>query len=69
MDVSIRDRLELVGGPLGIFVALVGIGTLIGQPWQYATGGGAVTVLQVLGALSAIGVGAGIVYLVHVVGS
>ncbi|MFB6267112.1 MAG: hypothetical protein ABEI31_05595 [Halodesulfurarchaeum sp.] len=68
MDVAIRDRLHLVGVPLGIFVALVGLGTLVGQPWQYS-GSGIVTILQLIGALAAIAIGAGLVYLSSVVGS
>lgn len=62
-----QDRLELIGVPVGIFIALVGLGTLAGQPWQYSAGGAPVMVLQILGALGAIAVGASLVYLTHFV--
>lgn len=68
MDVF-QDRLDWVGVPVGLFVALVGLGTLLGQPWQYSAGGTLVTLLQIVGALAAIGIGIGLVYLVHVVES
>lgn len=66
METPFRDRLDWVGSLVGAFVALVGLATLAGQPWQY-TGGAAVMVLQILGALSAVAIGLGLVYLVHVV--
>lgn len=68
MDVF-QDRLDVVGIPVGLFVALVGLGTLIGMPWQYSAGGAVVTVLQIVGSLAAIAIGLGLVYLVHVVES
>lgn len=66
MNSPFQDSLDWVGSFAGLFVALVGIATLVGQPWQYS-GGAGVMVLQILGALSAVGIGAGLVYLVHFV--
>jgi hypothetical protein len=59
-----EDRLDVFGVLAGVFVALVGLGTLVGMPWQYS-GGGLVTVFQVLGAVSAVGIGVGLAWLVH----
>lgn len=58
------DSLDLYGVLVGVFVALVGLGTLVGMPWQYSNST-SVTVFQVLGALATIGVGAGLVWLSH----
>jgi hypothetical protein len=64
-----RDRLELVGVPVGLFVVLVGLGNLLGQPWQYSAGGALVAVLQIVGSVAAVAIGLGLVYLVHFVES
>lgn len=63
----VQDRLDAIGVAAGVFLALVGVGTLWGQPWQYSAGGALVMVLQLLGALAAIAIGAGLVYLGHFV--
>jgi hypothetical protein len=62
-----QDRLDLVGVPVGLFLAVVGLGNLTGQPWQYAAGGAPVMVLQIIGSLAAIAIGLGLIYLVHFV--
>ena len=62
-----QDRLDAVGVPVGIFLAIVGLGNLVGQPWQYAAGGAPIMVLQIIGSLAAIAIGVGLVYLVHFV--
>ncbi len=62
-----QDRLDMIGVPVGLFIALVGLGNLAGQPWQYAAGGTPVMVLQIIGSLAAIGIGAGLIYLSHFV--
>ena len=62
-----QDRLDLIGIPVGIFVLVVGLGTLLGQPWQYAAGGAPLMVLQLLGALVAVAIGAGLIALGHFV--
>ena len=66
MDVF-QDRLDLVSIPVGLFVLVVGLGTLLGQPWQYAAGGAPQMVLQLLGALAAVAIGVGLVWLGHFV--
>lgn len=66
MELPIRDRLDALGSLAGAFVALLGLATLLGQPWQY-TGGAAVMALQILGALATVAIGVGLVYLAHVV--
>jgi hypothetical protein len=63
-----RDRLDAVAIPVGLFVLVVGLGTLYGQPWQYAAGGALQMVLQLLGALAAVGMGVGLLYLGRRVG-
>ena len=59
-----EDDLDAFGVLVGAFVALVGLGTLVGMPWQYS-GGILVTVFQILGALSAVALGVGLAWLVH----
>lgn len=66
MDVF-QDRLDVVSIPVGLFVIIVGLGTLLGQPWQYAAGGAPIMILQLLGALAAVGIGVGLIYLGHFV--
>lgn len=63
MDVFV-DRLDALGVLVGAFVALVGLGTLVGMPWQYS-GGALVMVFQVLGALAAVALGVGLAWLTH----
>ena len=64
---TVRDRLDAIGVVVGVFVVLVGLGTLWGQPWQYSAGGVIVPLLKVVGSLGAIAIGAGMVYLARVV--
>jgi hypothetical protein len=59
-----EDRLDVFGVLAGAFVALVGLGTLVGMPWQYG-GGTVVAAFQILGALAAVGIGVGLAWLVH----
>jgi hypothetical protein len=63
-DVSFDDRLQVFGTLAGAFVALVGVGTILGAPWATASGI-APALVQVLGALGAIALGAGLVWLVQ----
>jgi len=53
----LQDRLTAVGTIVGLFVLVVGLGTLLGQPWQYAAGGAPITLLQIVGGLAAVGIG------------
>ncbi len=55
------DRLELLGLLTGALLVLVGLGTIAGTPW--ATLGGAVGGLKIVGGLLAIGVGVGLGWL------
>ncbi|AHZ22920.1 hypothetical protein E6P09_02560 [Haloferax mediterranei ATCC 33500] len=48
---------------VGVFVVLVGVGTLVGAPWRYASGGVAIAALQIFGAVSSVAVGVGIAWL------
>ncbi|MFB6271062.1 MAG: hypothetical protein ABEH83_14045 [Halobacterium sp.] len=64
MQQVFEDSLDAYGVLVGAFVALVGLGTLVGMPWQYSNSG-AVTVLQVVGALATVGVGVGLAWLAH----
>lgn len=57
-----EDRLELIGIGVGAFLVLVGLGTLVGQPWTQTVSTLA-WVAQVVGALLSIAVGAGLVWL------
>lgn len=64
MQQVFADRLDALGVFVGAFVALAGLGTLAGMPWQY-NGGGVATVFQIFGALAAVGVGVGLAWLTH----
>lgn len=57
------DGLSVVGIATGAFLVLVGLGTLVGTPWQYANSA-VVTLLQVLGTLAALAIGAALAWLV-----
>lgn len=56
------DRLELVGIAAGLFVALVGLGTLVGMPWTHQPST-TVAVGRIAGAVGTVAVGLGIVWL------
>ncbi|PSP75132.1 hypothetical protein BRC81_16215 [Halobacteriales archaeon QS_1_68_20] len=56
------DRLELIGVLAGVFVVLVGLGTLVGMPWAHHSSI-AITLGRVVGTLGTIAVGLGIVWL------
>lgn len=58
------DDLDVFGVLVGAFLALVGVGTLVGMPWEYS-GGGFVAAFQILGGVSVVALGAGLVWLVH----
>ncbi|MFB6086775.1 MAG: hypothetical protein ABEJ84_08250 [Halodesulfurarchaeum sp.] len=64
-----QDRLDAVAIPVAIFTLVVGLGTLLGQPWQYAAGGAPLMALQLFGALAAVGIGIGLLWLGHFVES
>ncbi|WP_336035469.1 hypothetical protein [Halobacterium yunchengense] len=58
------DSLDAYGVLVAAFLVLVGVGTLVGMPWQHSNSA-AVTVLQVAGALATAAVGTGLGWLVH----
>ncbi|MFB6147231.1 MAG: hypothetical protein ABEJ08_06035 [Halobacteriaceae archaeon] len=64
MNEVVYDRLEVLGIAVGAFLALAGLGTLVGMPWQYANST-VVTVGQALGAALTVLLGAGLIWLVR----
>lgn len=57
-----QDTLEPLGIGVGALLVLVGVGTLVGQPWATLNSTGAL-VLQLLGILALFAVGAGLAWL------
>jgi hypothetical protein len=56
------DTFEPLGTAVGALLVLIGLGTIIGMPW--ATNGDlAASIVQLLGILGTIGIGAGLVWL------
>lgn len=58
------DPLDVLGVGAGVFLVLVGIGSLSGAPWQYS-GDVLVAVGEVAGALGAILLGAALAWFVY----
>jgi uncharacterized membrane protein len=58
----IDGKVELLGVLAGVFLALFGITTIIGQPWATNSDMLAV-VIRIIGALATTGIGAGMVWL------
>lgn len=56
------DNLESLGVVTGVFLVLVGIGTIIGMPWQ-TNAGLLPSIIQLLGVVGTIAAGAGLVWL------
>lgn len=56
-----RDVLEPLGTGAGVLLVLIGIATIVGMPWEIKDI--APAVVQVLGALGTIGIGAALVWL------
>ena len=54
---------RLAGVGLGGYIALAGLATLVGMPWQY-TGGAALAALRVLGSVITVLGGAALVWVV-----
>lgn len=61
----LEDPLSPLGVGVGVLLVLVGMATLVGTPWAYKSGSAVVMVGQILGALSAIAIGAGLAWLVY----
>lgn len=62
LEDGIADRLELLGTVTGGLLVLIGLGTIVGMPWQ-TNGDLATSIVQLLGILATMGVGAGLVWL------
>lgn len=56
------DPLEPLGVAAGALLVLVGLATIAGMPWT-VKGDALASLLQVLGALGAVGIGAGLAWL------
>ena len=63
-SVEFEDRLEVVGLAAGIFLVLVGLGTLVWLP-ATPTESGLVTAFKVIGGLATVGIGLGLLWLVQ----
>jgi len=57
------DRLSVIGTGVGVYLALAGLATLVGMPWQYGSSGLA-TAGQIVGSLALVGLGIGLAWLV-----
>lgn len=62
IDATFEDRLEPVGIATGVFLVLLGIGTVAGAPWTTASSSLAVGI-KILGSLLTVAVGAGLAWL------
>ena len=62
MDTNGATLGRLAGVGLGGYIALAGLATLVGMPWQYASGGAALAALRILGSVIAIVGGAALVW-------
>ncbi|USZ66757.1 hypothetical protein NGM10_08375 [Halorussus salilacus] len=63
MATTATDTLEPLGIGLGALLVLVGIATLVGTPWAHKSGGLLLAAGQVLGAISAVAIGAGLAWI------
>ncbi|WP_158058491.1 hypothetical protein [Halorussus halophilus] len=63
MATATSDRLQPLGLGVGVLLVLVGIATLVGTPWAQKSGGALVMVGQIVGALSAVAIGAGLAWI------
>ena len=63
MATATADTLEPLGIGFGAFLVLVGIATIVGTPWAYKSGGALLLIGQVLGALAAVAIGAGLAWI------
>mgnify|MGYP000689980799 FL=1 len=60
--IQFEDSLEPLGMLTGVLLVLIGLGTLVGQPWATADSTIAV-VLQLVGVVVTVALGAGLVWL------
>lgn len=63
MNVDVTDRLEPLGTAVGALLVLIGIATVVGTPWAYKSGSVVVAAGQIVGAVAAVAIGLGLVWL------
>jgi hypothetical protein len=63
--IQFEDKLEPLGILTGAILVLMGLGTLVGQPWT-TTGSAAVSVLQLLGVGLTVAIGVALAWLSYV---
>lgn len=61
---SATDRLEVIGVIAGGFLVLVGLGTLVGMPWQH-NDSAVVAAGQIFGSLATVAVGVWLAWLAY----
>lgn len=57
-----EDRLEVLGIAVGALLLLIGVGTVAGTPWT-TKGDAVASVLQIVGVVGMMAIGAGLIYL------
>lgn len=57
MNVNARDTTRFVSVGLGVLIALIGVATIVGMPWQHLTGGPLLAAGRILGGLLTVGIG------------
>lgn len=60
-EVEVEDPLEPLGVAAGVLLILVGLGTVVGMPWQYNPSA-LVSAVQLLGILATVAIGVGLVW-------
>lgn len=63
MATATADTLERLGVGFGVLFVLIGVATLAGTPWSHSSGSAIVMLGQILGALGAVAIGAGLAWL------
>ncbi len=63
MNRFVSDPLEPFGIVMGALLVLIGIATLVGTPWASKSGSALLMIGQIIGALSAIGIGAALAWI------
>lgn len=65
MATASADRLEPLGIGFGVLLVLIGLATIVGTPWAHKSGGLVTGLGQGFGAVAAIAIGAGLLWLVR----
>ncbi|MFT4921504.1 MAG: hypothetical protein ACI8XM_000704 [Haloarculaceae archaeon] len=63
--IDVEDRLETLGVVAGAFLVLVGLGTVVGMPWE-TNNDMLASVVQLIGVAAMIAVGVGLARLSYV---